>query len=463
MPQRPQSAFFTPSRTTTARSVFDALVNADIDHTEIHCLQRKLNGEVVVTFKTIAAKKKFLRLNSLHVNSENYALQDIDKPLTFLTIYDAPFELSDLAIIKRLAPFCEVLHYRRGKHSLAPNIYNGLRNYRVRVIKPIPNYLRFGKYQIYIKYSGRIPTCRNCNLPGHFSNVCPNKICFNCENFGHEARDCHLPTLCCICKEEGHRGIGCDYSWVFPCTRGIPTDENSDVAIESSDDGMSEYGRDEDYASLVSVPPASNETIEEPTSVPAAVDPPSTATLLPSSSDDSPSPNILDSQGLLIPSEAPPKPPPRRLPARLSSLSDSRFGFGPSFCFWINTLYNGANMRIIVNEWLSDAIPLSRGVRQGDSLSPLLYILCVETLACKIRNNPDMEGFLLPGARGLCYKVGVYADDTTCIVKSYRSLQCLFRMINVYEGGSGARLNVTKTEAMWLGAWRSRGDQPLGL
>ena len=323
MPQRPKSAFFTPNRTTTARSVFDALVNADIDHREIHCLQRKLNGEVVVTFKTIAAKEKFLRLNSLHVNSENYALQDIDKPLTFLTIYDAPFELSDLAIIKRLAPFCEVLHYRQGKHSLAPNIYNGLRHYRVRVIKPIPNYLRFGKYQIYIKYSGQIPTCRKCNLPGHFSNVCPNKICFNCENIGHEARDCHLPTFCCICKEEGHRGIGCDYSWVFPCTRGIPTDENSDVAIESSDDGMSEYGRDEDYASLVSVPPASNETIEEPTSVPADVDPPSTATLLPSSSDDSPSSNILDSQGLLIPSEAPPKPPPRRLPARLSSLSDS--------------------------------------------------------------------------------------------------------------------------------------------
>ena len=89
----------------------------------------------------------------------------------------------------------------------------------------------------------------------------------------------------------------------------------------------------------------------------------------------------------------------------------SRFGFGPSFCSWINTLYNGANMRIIVNEWLSDAIPLSRGVRQG-----------VETLACKIRNNPNIEGFLLPGARGLCYKVGVYADDTTCIVKSYCSL-----------------------------------------
>ena len=83
------------------------------------------------------------------------------------------------------------------------------------------------------------------------------------------------------------------------------------MAIESSDDGMSEYSRDEDYTSLVSVPPALDETIgpaeiEEAT---AALDPPSTATLLPSSSNDSPSPNILDSQGLLIPS--PPKPPPR--------------------------------------------------------------------------------------------------------------------------------------------------------
>ena len=70
----------------------------------------------------MAAKEKSLWLNSLKVNSENYALQDIDKPLTFLPFYDAPFELSDLAIIKCLAPFCKVLHYRRGKHSLALNV-----------------------------------------------------------------------------------------------------------------------------------------------------------------------------------------------------------------------------------------------------------------------------------------------------------------------------------------------------
>ena len=57
------------------------------------------------------------------------------------------------------------------------------------------------------------------------------------------------------------------------------------------------------------------------------------------------------------------------------------FGFGPDFCRWISLLYNGAFMRVLVNGFLSDKIVLRRGVRQGDPLSPMLYILCVEVLA----------------------------------------------------------------------------------
>ena len=96
-------------------------------------------------------------------------------------------------------------------------------------------------------------------------------------------------------------------------------------------------------------------------------------------------------------------------------------------------------------------------------MSPLLYVLSVEALACQIRDNPNIEGFLLPGAEGLQYKVGQYADDTTSFVKDYRSLVHLLKSVHIYELGSGAKLNLSKTEAMWLGAWRSRTDQPLGL
>ena len=138
-------------------------------------------------------------------------------------------------------------------------------------------------------------------------------------------------------------------------------------------------------------------------------------------------------------------------------------GFGPSILNCIHTLYNGTNMRVIVNGFLSDMIPIARGVRQGDSLSPMLYILCVEVLACKIRPCNDIEGFLLLGAQGLQFKSGQYADDTMSFVKDVGSLNNLFREIQLYERGTGAKLNISKTEAMWLGSWKDRVDQPLGL
>ena len=139
------------------------------------------------------------------------------------------------------------------------------------------------------------------------------------------------------------------------------------------------------------------------------------------------------------------------------------FGFGPWFRACIATLYNGAFMQVLVNDFLSNPILLERGVRQGDALSPMLYILCVEVLACKIRASPDVKGFLLPGAGGLEFRVCQYADDTTAFVKDERSLHALFNIIGDFERGSGAKLNKTKTEALWLGAWKDRPDEPLGF
>ena len=69
----------------------------------------------------------------------------------------------------------------------------------------------------------------------------------------------------------------------------------------------------------------------------------------------------------------------------------------------------------------------------------------------------------IPGAAGAQFKVSQYADDTTVFVKDESSLIYLFKAISLYEKGSGARLNISKTEAMWLGNWKDRCDKPLGL
>ena len=141
----------------------------------------------------------------------------------------------------------------------------------------------------------------------------------------------------------------------------------------------------------------------------------------------------------------------------------SQFGFGETFQRWISVLYNNASMRVIVNGFLTDSIPLSRGVRQGDPLSPLLYVLCIEVFAANLRLDPHIEGFLIPGALGRRFKISQYADDCTCFVKNVFSLDKLLRLVQHFELATGAKLNRSKTEAMWLGAWKECPLKPHGL
>ena len=82
-------------------------------------------------------------------------------------------------------------------------------------------------------------------------------------------------------------------------------------------------------------------------------------------------------------------------------------------------------MKIIVNGFLTEKMFLKRGVRQGDSLSPLLYVICAEVLEQTVRNHTGIQGFLLPGANSYL-KIRQYVGDSTCFVKDTFLLQNLF-------------------------------------
>ena len=69
----------------------------------------------------------------------------------------------------------------------------------MKIHKPIPSYLRFGKVHIVLKHQGQEETCRHCNLPGHYAHSCNQEICYNCDTPGHQARTCPRPILCSIC------------------------------------------------------------------------------------------------------------------------------------------------------------------------------------------------------------------------------------------------------------------------
>ena len=138
-----------------------------------------------------------------------------------------------------------------------------------------------------------------------------------------------------------------------------------------------------------------------------------------------------------------------------------QMNFGASFSKWVSLFYSQIFSSILVNGEQTQALKVTRGVRQGCPLSPLLYVIIAETVACAIRANPLIDGYLLPNGKRA--KICQYADDTSIIIKSDHSLREVFSIFDRYELASGARLNVEKSHGLLIGSWKTRTDMPIPL
>lgn len=66
------------------------------------------------------------------------------------------------------------------------------------------------------------------------------------------------------------------------------------------------------------------------------------------------------------------------------------FGFNELLCSWIKTIMESAKMSIAINGILHGYFSCSRGVREGDPLSPLLFFLVEEVLSRISQNLSEM-------------------------------------------------------------------------
>ena len=213
-PDRPWSAYFYISNEFTSKDIFDSLQGDGISVVAVRCLQRKLSGDVLITFSNPEHCLRFIECSWLIIRCGNvcYSTHPVSGELTYLTVYDAPFEMPDSAIIKWLAPDCKVYSSCLGKLQQYPDVYNGIWHYRVALKQSIPCYLRFGCFQVRFYHKDQVKTCCKCGTHLHVARDCNNEVRFNCDEIGHTSKNCPEKTKCCICKSEAHMVIDCDYS-----------------------------------------------------------------------------------------------------------------------------------------------------------------------------------------------------------------------------------------------------------
>ncbi|XP_038695403.1 uncharacterized protein LOC119992679 [Tripterygium wilfordii] len=125
-----------------------------------------------------------------------------------------------------------------------------------------------------------------------------------------------------------------------------------------------------------------------------------------------------------------------------------RLGFSDEWQKWIMQCISSVTYRVLVNGSSTDLIIPTRGIRQGDPLSPLLFVLCTEALSSNLNAAHAAHTFRgFPFGRGrLRVSHLLFADDSLifCRVKD-EDWECIFSILTEYGRVSGQMINYSKT------------------
>lgn len=124
-------------------------------------------------------------------------------------------------------------------------------------------------------------------------------------------------------------------------------------------------------------------------------------------------------------------------------------GFGERWREWISALVSTASTCILLNGDPGNKIFNRRGLRQGDPLSPMLFILVMETLH-RLFASAIQQNVLAPSpVRAIRHQCSIYADDVVVFIRPTRQdLVTTREILNFFGDVSGLRTNLAKCQAV---------------
>ena len=129
-----------------------------------------------------------------------------------------------------------------------------------------------------------------------------------------------------------------------------------------------------------------------------------------------------------------------------------KMGFAEKWVEWIRICISSVSYQVLLNSELKGNITPSRGLRQGDPLSPFLFIILTEALISQLRGAEE-EGRIseLKIARA-CPSIShlLFADDNIffCIANVQQCAE-LMKIIDTYGRASGQQLNQGKSSILF--------------
>jgi mannosylglycoprotein endo-beta-mannosidase len=124
-------------------------------------------------------------------------------------------------------------------------------------------------------------------------------------------------------------------------------------------------------------------------------------------------------------------------------------GFGPRLIGWIILLLSTARTRVVVNGSPGEPFAHGRGLRQGDPISPLLFIIVMNVVSAMFRAAEDSGLLSNLQMFGIRHRVSLYADDVVVFAKpSMEELQVVYGIIACFGKASGLVVNLQKSTAI---------------